>query len=134
MIRKLLPLFMLFGLLVVPSVSHAQINVNSTGIGTTAAAAGYSSAADPAAIIGQMISVVLGLVGFVFFIYVLWAGFLWMTAQGNAEQVQKATGMIKNGIIGFIIIVAAYAISTAVINAITTGSISGATTSSSTTP
>lgn len=52
------------------------------------------------------------------FAVVLYAGIMWMTAQGNEEQVTKAKTMIRNAIIGFIIISAAYAITYYVIGAI----------------
>jgi hypothetical protein len=37
-------------------------------------------------------------------------GFIWMTAGGNEEKVGKAKKMLVAGIIGLIIVVAAYAI------------------------
>ena len=40
----------------------------------------------------------------------MYAGFLWMTASGNSEQVEKATGILKMAIIGLIIVMAAYSI------------------------
>ena len=132
--RKLLPLLMLLGSLALPIASQAQINANATGLSTTANSAGYgSTAGDPAQLIGSLIQVALGFVGFIFFVYVLWAGFLWMTAQGNPEQVQKAQAMIKNGIIGFIIIAGAYAITSTVTGAISNAA-NGSAASSSATP
>lgn len=62
-------------------------------------------------IIGRIINILLGLLGIVFFIYVLWAGFIWMTAQGEPTKVKKATDMLIQGTIGLLIILAAYAIS-----------------------
>lgn len=62
-------------------------------------------------IIGRIINIVLGLLGIVFFIYVVWAGFIWMTAGGDATKVTKATQMLIQGTIGLVIIWAAYAIS-----------------------
>lgn len=62
-------------------------------------------------IIGRIINIVLGLLGIVFFIYVVWAGFIWMTATGDATKVTKATQMLIQGTIGLVIILAAYAIS-----------------------
>ncbi|OGL70502.1 hypothetical protein A3B32_02225 [Candidatus Uhrbacteria bacterium RIFCSPLOWO2_01_FULL_53_9] len=62
-------------------------------------------------IIGRIINIVLGLLGIVFFIYVVWAGFIWMTASGDTTKVKKATDMLTQGTIGLVIILAAYAIS-----------------------
>ena len=40
----------------------------------------------------------------------IYAGILWMTSQGNEQQVAKAKDMLINGIIGLIIVFAAYTI------------------------
>jgi hypothetical protein len=62
-------------------------------------------------IIGQLINIVLGFMGILLLAYLLYAGFLWMTAGGDSKQVDKAKDMIRNAIIGLIIIVASFAIS-----------------------
>jgi hypothetical protein len=46
----------------------------------------------------------------------IYAGILWMTAQGNDQKVEKAKQMITEAIVGLIIVVAAYAIAYFVIN------------------
>ncbi len=61
--------------------------------------------------IGNLINAALSFLGVVFLAIVLYAGFLWMTAQGSEEKVKKAKEMIFQGIVGLVIIVAAYAIS-----------------------
>jgi hypothetical protein len=40
----------------------------------------------------------------------IYAGILWMTAQGNDQQVTKAKTLMINSVIGIIIVFAAYAI------------------------
>lgn len=59
---------------------------------------------------GQIIGTVLSFVGVLFLILMIYAGILWMTAQGNDSQVTKAKNLLINGIIGLIIVFAAYAI------------------------
>ncbi len=61
--------------------------------------------------IGSLVNVVLGFLGIVLLFYVLRAGFLWMTAGGDSKQVQSAKDMIRDAIIGLIVIVAGFAIS-----------------------
>ncbi len=61
--------------------------------------------------IGQIISIALSFIGLIFFILLVYGGFLWMTAGGNEEQVGKAKKIIKNGVIGLILALSAYAIS-----------------------
>ena len=68
--------------------------------------------------IGNGIGVVLGLLGLILVVLIIYAGFLWMTAQGDAKKVEKAKDMIKQAIIGLIIVFAAYAITTFVIDSI----------------
>src|SRR3989344_6401757 len=60
--------------------------------------------------IASVIKAVLALVGTIFLILTIYAGVLWMTAQGNEEQVTKAVGIIKASVIGLIVIMSAYAI------------------------
>jgi len=57
----------------------------------------------------NVINFVLSLIGIIFLVLTIYAGFLWMTAGGNDDQVGKAKKLIINSIIGIIIIVAAYA-------------------------
>lgn len=66
---------------------------------------------DIASIIGLIIQAFLGLLGVIFLIYIIYAGYNWMTAQGDEEKVNKAKDTLTRAIIGIIIIVAAYAIS-----------------------
>lgn len=60
--------------------------------------------------IGQGIKIVLGFVGTIFFALTVYAGYLWMTAQGNSDQVEKAKDILKMAVVGIIIVVAAYSI------------------------
>lgn len=60
--------------------------------------------------IGKLIGFIIGFLGVLLVLYIIWAGFLWMTAAGEAKNVDKAKTMIKQSVIGIIIIFAAYAI------------------------
>lgn len=59
---------------------------------------------------GQIIGTILSFVGVLFLILMIYAGVMWMTAQGNDQQVTKAKDLLINSIIGLIIIFAAYAL------------------------
>jgi hypothetical protein len=61
-------------------------------------------------LIARIIQVVLGLLAAIFLILMIIAGFRWMTAGGNEEEVKKAKGTIKTTVIGLVIVLAAYAI------------------------
>lgn len=69
-----------------------------------------STANDLPTVVGRFINFLLSLLGAIFVILMLYAGFLWMTAQGKADQVDKAETILQNAIIGIVIVVGAYAI------------------------
>ena len=62
----------------------------------------------PGGLVAHLIQIALGLIGIVFIILVLYAGYLWGTAQGNEEQVTQARKMLRESIIGVIIVMGAY--------------------------
>lgn len=61
-------------------------------------------------IAGQTINTLLGLLGIIFVVLIVYSGYLWMTAGGNEEQVGTAKDILKNAIIGVLLILAAYSI------------------------
>lgn len=72
-------------------------------------------------VVSLIIRSFLSLLGIVAVAIVLYGGFLWMTAQGNEEQVAKAKRLLTSAIIGIFIILSAYAIASYVINALVKG-------------
>ncbi|MFA5954201.1 MAG: pilin [Patescibacteria group bacterium] len=62
----------------------------------------------PQEIIARVIGIALGLIGIVFVILMIYGGYLWMTARGNEEQVNKARDLIIQSIIGAVIVFLAY--------------------------
>ena len=76
-------------------------------------------------IIGSIINVILSTLGVIAVLIILWGGFIWMTAAGEPDKVDKAKKLIISGIVGLAIIFAAYAIATFVIGAL--GSATGST-------
>jgi len=60
--------------------------------------------------IGNVIGVLLGFLGIVMVVLIIYGGFLWMTAGGDEAKVTKAKTIIRNAIIGIVIILAAYII------------------------
>jgi len=55
---------------------------------------------------------ILGLLGLVGVIMILYGGFTWMTAGGNEEKIEKAKKIISAAIIGIIIVILSWAIVT----------------------
>lgn len=81
---------------------ETDLKVGTTGVGS----------------IGELLNKIVPIVGMVAgalaFIYLLYSGILYVTANGNPDQAKKAQTGIINAIIGIVIIVAAYFIFTAI--------------------
>ena len=71
---------------------------------------------DPRRVVVEVIRIILGFLGILAVIIVLYAGFKWMTAGGNEERVGDAKKILIAGLIGLIIIVFSYAIVNFIIN------------------
>ena len=125
--KQILGLLLAFNLLAIPmaatfSVSPAQAaNLNlwgenynandfqdETGLGDR----------DPRDIVARIARIILGFLGIVAVIIILLGGFKWMTAGGNEDKVSEARKLIVSGIIGLVIILAAFGIAQFVINSL----------------
>ena len=96
-----------------PAVAVAQnAPYVDPGLYATANAAGLPTGGSPIAIVASVINVVLGILGVVFVVLIIYAGWQWMTAAGNEEKITQAKKMIGGAIVGLIIILASYAITT----------------------
>ena len=58
----------------------------------------------------------LALVGTLFFLYMFYGGYLWFSAAGNDERLKQGQEVIRNSIIGLIIVIGAYAITAFVLS------------------
>ncbi len=101
-------------------VSAAPINNDFTK--QVATQGGYS-AADATGnslylAVSRYIKIALSLLGTIFLVLTVYAGYLYMTAGGNEENVTKAKSIIKTSVIGLIIILSAYAITIFVVSRI----------------
>ncbi len=103
-----------FGFIFSPALAHAQSvadpnsNINQ-GLNVIQQPLGLP-ATDIRVIIARVIRAALGLLGIVFLVLVLYAGFLWMTSAGQEDRIEQAKKMLLNAVIGLIIILSAYAI------------------------
>ena len=94
----------LFALSAIPALAatlNTGINYGTyTGLGTKDIREGLMT----------IINVLLGFLGVVAIIIILWGGFRWLTSGGNEEKVAEAKKIITAGIIGLIIIFVSFAI------------------------
>jgi hypothetical protein len=107
--------------LAAPLITFAQsrenpFNRSANMLNNTRTASGVTGGSDLPTIIGSLINVVLGFLGIVLLFYVLRAGFLWMTAGGDEKQVKTAKDMIRDAVIGLVVIIAGFAISNFVLS------------------
>jgi hypothetical protein len=105
---------------VLAAAAHAQVGSDSTGLNATAGAAGLlgSGPSSPETIIANIISGVLGFIGVLFLVLMIYAGFLWMTAQGEEKKVTQARQIIVGAVIGVVVVFSAYAITQFVLTSV----------------
>jgi len=119
-LKLLLLLLTLTALLIIPYLVFAadvpaQANSNSMLKSLTAVAGGGGyitdqSQSDLMTVVGLIINAALGLLGAIFIIIMVIAGYNWMTASGNEQKVEKAQAKIRQAIIGLIITLSSWAI------------------------
>lgn len=81
------------------------------GLDETAGVANIKNTpASPELVVGRVLGQVISFVGIIFFILMLYAGFLWMTAAGDEKKIEQAKQILLAAIIGLVIVGAAYAI------------------------
>ena len=66
--------------------------------------------------IARIVNIAMGFLGIVAVILILYAGFLWMTARGSEEQITRAKALLRNAVIGLVIILSAWGIAAFAIN------------------
>jgi hypothetical protein len=118
----------LAGVLAAPSALAQGFAPKDTGVTEAANKAGYQTnlacANSPGGCIpsmaGTIIGALAGLFGALFFGLILYGGFLYMTAGGDAPKTAKARTVIVNAIIGMLIVASSYAITSYVLNAMVT--------------
>ncbi|MBU0661252.1 pilin [Patescibacteria group bacterium] len=104
---------LLAGLFITATVSAqglvGQINEQ---ISAAAGAAGMGVPVPPQLFVAELIRLMLGFIGTIFFVLVLMSGYWLLTARDNEEKVSKARDTIKRAIIGLFVIMVAYSITT----------------------
>jgi len=106
-----------------PAAVPAGIASVQTGIRSTASAgrlqdfcSGDEFGTCVAKIVGGLIRIPLALVGVILLGYILYAGFLWMTSGGESDKAEEAMKMIRNAVIGLVILASAFAIASFVLD------------------
>jgi hypothetical protein len=95
-----------------------ELKKTEFGLKSLAAKIGLETANPPtiSQVLGQIIGVVLSLLGIIFMLLVIYGGFSWMTARGDEEKVKSSKAVIVNAIIGMIVVFSAYVLSSLIID------------------
>jgi len=80
------------------------------GLTDTGDTAGFGGGKNIIDMIPAAINVLLGLLGIVALVFIIYSGILYLTSQGNKEMVEKAKKVLTYSALGMVIIVASYAI------------------------
>lgn len=70
---------------------------------------------------GRVIAPIVGLIGLALFVLIIYAGVLWMTAQGDPKKVEKAQHIMRDAVVGAVVLVSAYALANFVITSLNPG-------------
>ena len=110
--QLILTIICLLIIISIPAVTLATsaVTSNLTNAGSNA---GYDTSGDTTAlatIAGTIIRAFLSLLGVVFISLTVYAGFLWMTASGNEEQITKAKKIMSGALVGLVITLSAFSI------------------------
>ncbi|MBU1684075.1 MAG: hypothetical protein V1768_00580 [Patescibacteria group bacterium] len=108
-------IFLIILMSIIVPVVQAETLQNAFGneaLNETAKGAGYNTGvtSSVSSIISDVIKIALSLLGVVFLLLMLYGGYLWMTARGNEQEVEKAKNIITSAVIGMLIVIGSYAI------------------------
>jgi hypothetical protein len=106
--------------LAMPALAQNDLNVwGPTGEDDLRGTTGLGNK-DPQALAASVINVLMTFLGIIAVVIILLGGFKWMTAGGNEEKVEESKKLIRAGIIGLVIILAAWGIASYVVNTLVT--------------
>lgn len=79
----------------------------------------------PELVVANIVNWALGVLALIAVILVLAGGFLWMTAAGNEEKIERAKKLLTAAVVGLVIILAAWGITIYALNILTTATGTG---------
>ena len=114
-------LFLVFGAQAPETLAKSRLNEQSlyneqalykdqVGMSEVKGVYGGKQPEDIRIVAGKIIQWALGFLGLIFLVLIIVAGFKWMTSGGNEDEVKKAQALMKNAVIGLIIILAAWSL------------------------
>ncbi len=114
-LRKiLLSAFLLIGLFAIGNSVLAAADVGMGGFGAVT----QLSNTDPRTVVANVIRIILGFLGVIAIGLIIYAGAIWMLSGGNEKNIDKAKKILVSSVIGLIIILASFGITTFLLNSI----------------
>lgn len=114
-LKKFGPFLIVFSaifLLSKASLAAGELNVGINEVGNNIILGSTS----PIATAGKIIQVLLGLLGVVAVSIIIYGGFLWTTSGGSEEKINMAKRLLKNAVIGLVIILSSWGITTFILS------------------
>jgi len=118
--KSLISIIFLVSVLLLPYFTLAQESP-SDKLFNVGENSGYNTSTRDASlpvVVGDIIGVILTLLGIVFLALMVYAGILWMIAAGNEDKVTRSKDTMRRAAIGLVIVVGSYAISQFVVYSI----------------
>lgn len=78
------------------------------------------STADIKTTIENIVRIVIGFLGIITVLIILYGGLIWMTSFGNEEKIEQAKKLIGAGVVGLVIVLASYALANFVVRSLST--------------
>ncbi len=112
---KITAFLSLLAFILLPSVIFAANPLNNNPLlNGVADGAGFNTDVDPDTIftetLGTVVFTIVSFLGILFIILIIYGGYVWMMARGNDNEVDKAKKIIKDAIIGLVVLTASYSI------------------------
>lgn len=86
------------------TLTDSQIGLSDVGT----AFGGTRAQIDPRVMVATIISTILGFLAVIFLGLIVFAGFKYMTAGGSSDKTNEALKLIRNAVIGLIIVLSAF--------------------------
>lgn len=101
--------------ILVPLAVYAANPLNNNPLlNGVADGAGFNTEVNPDTIftetLGTVVFTIVSFLGILFIILIIYGGYTWMMARGNDSDVDKAKRIIKDAVIGLVVLTASYSI------------------------
>ena len=109
---KIIILLCMLAVLVLPYFVFAADNAKEM-LEKVGGGAGYAEAEGDQVfddMAGGIVEALLGLLGVIFIVLIIYGGFMWMTAGGDEERISKAKKTLNRSILGLIILASSFMI------------------------